>query len=299
MIAEPKTYEMDELLHFYAETGLDMALSEEPVNQFAASEQAETLRQQKIAQREYSRPQNTAQEVSQRAAQQVNVKTGTQKKQTPAPAFQTSSNQSIPDAQQIALAKQIAASANSLQELRDKLTAFDGCGLKFTAKNLCFEDGNPETRLMFIGDVPGRDEDMEGLPFAGRSGQLLDNMLRAIGLTRDQAYLANMICWRPPGNRTPTPLEIELCQPFIERQIALADPKLIVSFGGPVTKLLTDNTDTILRIRGNWLTHRTQTGREIPVMPSLHPAYLLRSPAQKRFVWQDLLSIKIKLEELS
>lgn len=296
MTAGQTTYDMDELLHFYAESGLDIALSEEPVDQFAASEKAESMRKQQLSQMAAQRqPQNAPRQAqtNQRPTNAAPIA-----RSAPSPAFASSTSQTVPDAQQIALARESAASANTLQELRERLTAFDGCGLKFTAKNLCFEDGNPDAAIMFVGDVPGRDEDMEGLPFAGRTGQLFDNMLSAIGLTREQTYLANMICWRPPGNRIPTPLEIELCQPFIERQIALANPKIIVCFGGPATKLLTNAADTILRIRGNWLSHATAAGVQIPVMPSLHPAYLLRSPAQKRFAWQDLLSVKTKLQEL-
>lgn len=296
MTAGQITYDMDELLHFYAESGLDIALSEEPVDQFAASEKAESLRKQQLSQMAAQRqPQNAPRQAQ---ANQRPTNAAPAARSAPPPAFAPSTSQTVPDAQQIALARESAASANTLQELRERLAAFDGCGLKFTAKNLCFEDGNPDAAIMFVGDVPGRDEDMEGLPFAGRTGQLFDNMLSAIGLTREQTYLANMICWRPPGNRIPTPLEIELCQPFIERQIALANPKIIVSFGGPATKLLTNSADTILRVRGNWLSHATAAGVQIPVMPSLHPAYLLRSPAQKRFAWQDLLSVKTKLQEL-
>ena len=296
MTAGQITYDMDELLHFYAESGLDIALSEEPVDQFAASEKAESLRKQQLSQMAAQRqPQNAPRQAQ---ANQRPTNAAPTARSAPPPAFAPSTSQTVPDAQQIALARESAASASTLQELRERLAAFDGCGLKFTAKNLCFEDGNPDAAIMFVGDVPGRDEDMEGLPFAGRTGQLFDNMLSAIGLTREQTYLANMICWRPPGNRIPTPLEIELCQPFIERQIALANPKIIVSFGGPATKLLTNAADTILRVRGNWLSHATAAGVQIPVMPSLHPAYLLRSPAQKRFAWQDLLSVKTKLQEL-
>lgn len=294
MTAGEPTFDMEELLHFYAESGLDIAMSEEAVDQFAASEIAESLRKQQIAQR--ATPSQSASE--QPAARNRQTNATTTARTSPPPTFSPASNQTVPDAQQIALARELAASAGTLVELREKLASFDGCGLKFTAKNLCFEDGDPQARLMFIGDVPGRDEDMEGMPFAGRSGQLFENMLAAIGMKRDEVYLANMICWRPPGNRIPTPLEIELCQPFIERQIALASPKIIVSFGGPVTKLLTNAPDTILRVRGNWQMHETATGNKIPVMPSLHPVYLLRSPAQKRFAWQDLLSVKAKLQEL-
>jgi DNA polymerase len=140
---------------------------------------------------------------------------------------------------------------------------------------------------------------MEGLPFVGKSGQLLNRMIEAIGLKREGVYIANTIPWRPPGNRTPTPVETELCRPFIERQIELAAPKVLVALGGPAGKALTGATEGILRLRGNWKVHRTPSGIEIPVMPTLHPAYLLRTPAQKRFAWRDFLAVKMKLAELA
>jgi DNA polymerase len=204
----------------------------------------------------------------------------------------------VPDTAQIALAREAAAKAATLDELREKLAAFDGCNLKLTAKNLCFADGDPSSDIMFIGEAPGRDEDMEGLPFVGKSGQLLNRMIESIGLKRESVYIANTIPWRPPGNRTPTPLETELCRPFIERQIELAAPKILVALGGPAGKALTGATEGILRLRGNWKIHRTPSGMEIPVLPTLHPAYLLRTPAQKRFAWRDFLSIKLKLDEI-
>ncbi|HBQ32823.1 MAG TPA: uracil-DNA glycosylase, partial [Ochrobactrum anthropi] len=204
----------------------------------------------------------------------------------------------LPDTAQIALAREAAAQASTLEELREKLAAFDGCNLKFTAKNLCFADGDPSSDIMFIGEAPGRDEDMEGLPFVGKSGQLLNRMIESIGLKRESVYIANTIPWRPPGNRTPTPLETELCRPFIERQIELASPKVLVALGGPAGKALTGATEGILRLRGNWKIHHTPNGLEIPVMPTLHPAYLLRTPAQKRFAWRDFLAVKLKLAEL-
>ena len=132
------------------------------------------------------------------------------------------------------------------------MAAFDGCNLKFTAKNLVFADGNPEAAVMLVGEAPGRDEDIEGLPFVGRSGRLLDRMLAAIGLDRTSVYIANVIPWRPPGNRTPTPHETEICRPFIERQIELVNPKVLVNLGGPSAKTLLNTTEGILRLRGNW-----------------------------------------------
>jgi DNA polymerase len=201
----------------------------------------------------------------------------------------------VPDEGQIAAARQRASSAATLDELRQLMAEFDGCNLKFTAKNLVFADGNPGADLMLVGEAPGRDEDLEGLPFVGRSGQLLDRMLAAIGLDRHSAYIANVIPWRPPGNRTPTPQETEICRPFIERQIELVNPRVLVTLGGPSAKLLLNASEGVLKFRGNWKTHLSASGLQIPAMPTLHPAYLLRTPAHKKFVWRDFLEVKAKL----
>ena len=200
-----------------------------------------------------------------------------------------STTATVPDEAQAALARQLAKSAATLDELRRHMAAFDGCNLKFTAKNLVFADGNPNAAVMLVGEAPGRDEDLEGLPFVGRSGQLLDRMLAAIGLDRTSAYIANVIPWRPPGNRTPTPHETEICRPFIERQIELVNPKVLVKLGGPSAKTLLNTTEGMLRLRGNWRVHTTASGIAIPAMPTLHPAYLLRTPAHKKLAWRDFL----------
>ncbi|MHC5230873.1 uracil-DNA glycosylase [Brucella sp. LJL56] len=278
-----ETLDIEGLLRFYAEAGVDMPLSETPIDRFAE-------------------PQRPA--PSQPAAQMPNTPERARQQQprpapTPAPTSRpVQAAADLPDTTQIALAREAASQASTLEELREKLAAFDGCNLKFTAKNLCFADGDPSSDIMFIGEAPGRDEDMEGLPFVGKSGQLLNRMIESIGLKRENVYVANTIPWRPPGNRTPTPLETELCRPFIERQIELAAPKVLVALGGPAGKALTGATEGILRLRGNWKIHRTPNGLEIPVMPTLHPAYLLRTPAQKRFAWRDFLAVKLKLAEL-
>ncbi|MDN2567709.1 uracil-DNA glycosylase, partial [Aquibium sp. A9E412] len=181
--------------------------------------------------------------------------------------------------------------------LRALLAAFDGCNLKTTAKNLVFADGNPAADIMLVGEAPGREEDIEGLPFVGRSGRLLDRMLAAVGLDRQSAYISNVIPWRPPGNRDPSPLETEICRPFIERHIALAAPKVLVTLGNPSTKLLLRTQTGIMRMRGTWSAHRTAEGSEIATMPTLHPAYLLRNPAHKKLAWRDFLAIRAKLRE--
>jgi len=195
-------------------------------------------------------------------------------------------------------AREQAKTAPTLAALQQILVAFDGCPLKFTAKNTCFADGTPQSPLMLIGEAPGRDEDIEGKPFVGRAGKLLNLMLKAIGLERDAVYIANTIPWRPPGNRTPTPLETELCRPFIERQIELARPQILLALGGPAAKFLTGEKDGIMKLRGRWLSHQTANGTIIPVMATLHPAYLLRTPSHKKFAWADFLEVKMRLRSL-
>ncbi|MFO1185855.1 MAG: uracil-DNA glycosylase [Bauldia sp.] len=193
-------------------------------------------------------------------------------------------------------AKEAAAAAKSLDELRSLLDRFEGCNLRLTAKNLVFADGNPRARVMLVGEAPGKEEDLQGIPFVGRSGQLLDRMLAAIGLDRTSVYIANVVPWRPPGNRTPTPQETAVCRPFLARQIELADPEILVCLGAAAAKELLDTPEGILRLRGQW--RQYNTGRRlIPTLATLHPAYLLRQPAQKRLAWRDLLAIRAALDK--
>jgi DNA polymerase len=188
-------------------------------------------------------------------------------------------------------ARAAAKSAQNLDALRALLDTFEGCMLRTTATQLVFADGNPKGRVMFVGEAPGRDEDIAGLPFVGRSGKLLDLMMQAVGLDRTQVYIANIVPWRPPGNRTPTPQESAICLPFTLRQIELADPDILICLGNPSTQTLLNSKDGILKTRGRWFPFHTGT-REIRAMATLHPAYLLRQPLQKRLAWRDFLAIK-------
>ena len=185
--------------------------------------------------------------------------------------------------------------AASLAELQALVAEFDGCALKRTAKSLCFARGREDAALMLIGEAPGRDEDLQGKPFVGRAGQLLDRMLAAIGLGEEHVYITNTVYWRPPGNRTPTPEEVEACAPFLARQIELLAPKILVLLGGAAAKTLLGVTEGIMRLRGKWLAYPC-AGRDIPALATLHPAYLLRNPEHKRLAWRDLLAIKERLE---
>jgi uracil-DNA glycosylase len=198
-----------------------------------------------------------------------------------------------PDAAAFA-ARDAARGAPDLDALRVVLERFDGCALKATAKSLCFYRGNPKARLMIVGEAPGRDEDLQGKPFVGRAGQLLDKMLAAIGLVEDDVHITNVVYWRPPGNRTPTPQEVQVCRPFLERQIELVAPDILMIMGGSAANALLDMEGGIMRQRGRWREFAV-VGRMVPAMPTLHPAYLLRTPVAKRLAWRDLLAIQERL----
>ncbi|HKX65451.1 MAG TPA: uracil-DNA glycosylase, partial [Rhizomicrobium sp.] len=198
----------------------------------------------------------------------------------------------------ISSAQIAAATAATLDELKSALEAFDGCGLKRTATNTVFADGVPQGGIMLIGEAPGRDEDRIGKPFVGRAGQLLDKMLASIGLDRaSNAYITNVINWRPPDNRDPTPEEAASCLPFLRRHIELADPKVIILLGAVAARHVVGISEGIMKLRGRWLDYRV--GRSmVPLMPTLHPAYLLRQPAHKKLAWRDLQAVRDKMQAL-
>lgn len=187
-------------------------------------------------------------------------------------------------------------SARTLEDLRAELVAFEGCPLRATAMNLVFADGNPASPIMFIGEAPGEEEDRQGKPFVGVSGQLFDRMLLAAGISRQDIYISNILFWRPPGNRTPTDAEIASCIPFVERHIALIKPKVLVLLGGVAAKTLLRTKEGITRLRGRWTTYSPspEAGLDtpIPCLPIYHPAYLLRQAATKRQAWNDILLLK-------
>jgi uracil-DNA glycosylase len=191
-------------------------------------------------------------------------------------------------------ARSAAREAASLDELAARLAGFDGCSLKATAKNLCFYRGAASARLMLIGEAPGRDEDLEGRPFVGRAGQLLDKMLAAISLGEADVHITNIVYWRPPGNRTPTPQEAQVCRPFLERQVELVAPQIVVLLGGAAAKHILEVAEGIMRVRGKWRDLEIGSAKSRAIA-TLHPAYLLRTPAAKRLAWRDLLMIRSAL----
>ena len=187
----------------------------------------------------------------------------------------------------------------TLEELKNYMLEFNGCDLKKTATQLVFSDGNPKSNIMIIGEAPGAEEDRQGKPFCGASGKLLDKMLASINLDRNTVYITNVIPWRPPGNRTPNENEINLMKPFLMRHIEIVAPKMLVAVGGSASKAILGVEGGILRYRGVWKEIQLSNSLVIPVIPTLHPAYLLRAPNQKKLAWEDLKSIRSKLEKLN
>lgn len=260
------------LLTWLIEAGADEAIVEQPANRFAAP----TAQRQPPVTPAVPRaapPQTQVRKVA--AAQAVSLSTA-------------------PGA-----ARALAQSCATLAELKNALANFEGCELKRHAKNTVFADGNPKGRIMLIGEAPGRDEDEQGLPFVGRAGKLLDRMLGEIGLDRSKVYITNVLNWRPPQNREPTPEEAAICLPFLHRHIELADPLLMILLGAVSVRHVLGINEGITRVRGRWdLYQNAALNRAIPVMPTLHPAYLLRQPGAKRLAWRDLVSVAERMKQL-
>lgn len=265
-----------DLLAWYAEMGIDMALDEAPVDRLAA------------------RPARAEPEVP--AAPPDRRAPSRDEPPLPAVRIAAAATPALPLEETSRAARAVAEAASTLDELRDALAAFEGCNLRLTATQMVFADGAPGSRVMLVGEAPGRDEDLQGLPFVGRSGQLLDRMLAAIGLNRESVYIANVVPWRPPGNRDPAPHETAACLPFIKRQIELCDPDFLLLLGKSSAHTLLETSEGILRLRGRWKPYDTGK-RTIQALPTLHPAYLLRQPLQKRYAWRDFLALKAALDK--
>lgn len=284
--------ELEALLRWYVDMGVDIAVDAEPHDRFAeATEASATLLD--------SRPKPEATGGSDEPGRRAPSGLGGHGLMPGLAAPPIIGGAAALSADTAARsAREAAAAAETLAELEAALQGFEGCSLKATATRLAFSDGTPGGRVMAVGEAPGAEEDRQGRPFCGRSGQLLDRMLAAIGLDRSQVYIANVVPWRPPGNRTPTPQEVAICRPFIERQIELADPDMLICLGGPAAQSLLGSKEGIMRLRGRW--HDYDTGRRIvKALPMLHPAYLLRQPAHKKLAWADLRALRRALDGTS
>ncbi|SHL48414.1 uracil-DNA glycosylase [Roseibium suaedae] len=292
--------ELESLLDFLTAAGLDCFLEEEAVDSFALSEVATARRAmpgpgnsvQPPVQREPAAP---APAVLQRPHDGPLKDFSKSFQAQPEPAASSPMGEAVvPDKAAIDMAREAARAAGSLEELKASLGAFSACNLKLTAKSLVFADGRANARVMLIGGAPGRDEDAAGVPFIGRSGQLLNKMLAAIGLNRGDVYLANVVPWRPPGDRTPTPQETEICLPFIARQIELVTPDFLVLLGAASAKSLLGTQEAIRNLRGRWGVYEAG-GRQLPCLTTYDPDFLLRSPLDKRLTWLDFLALRERL----
>jgi DNA polymerase len=281
--------EARELIAFYRDAGVDALVGEEPVDRMSDVPLPSPTANVPFPEKRPPDRDATASRLPDAGSDRIG-RSGPAR----APAQESRALPS-PDAAVMA-AREAAGSAKTLDELRALLERFEGCALRSTATRLVFADGNPESRVMFVGEAPGYEEDMSGRAFVGRSGKLLDLMLAAIGLDRTRAYIANVVPWRPPGNRTPTPQETSICLPFMRRQIELANPDILICLGQPSTQTLLGTREGITRTRGRWFKFDTGT-REIRAMPTFHPAYLLRQPLQKRIAWRDFQAIRKALAQ--
>jgi uracil-DNA glycosylase family 4 len=268
------------LLRWYVDHGLDEAIGEEAIDRFAAPPPLPAA---------VETPARPAAQARAAAPIPVRAAAATLPPRSPVPL---ESPQLVEDA------REVARRATSIAELEAAVRAFDGCALKRTAKNTVFSDGVAGAPVMIVGEAPGADEDRLGKPFVGVSGQLMDRMFAAIGMSRERdLYITNILFWRPPGNRTPTLAEQAICLAFTRRHIELVKPKVLVLAGGTAVKAVLDTTEGITRLRGKWTTLRLDDGAEVPTLPTFHPAYLLRTTASKRQSWWDLLALDKKLKE--
>ncbi len=294
-MADPTTLDPLATLAWLVEAGAEEAVGDEPVDRFAKKKPATDVRPS---------PEGGSKVDSRDSATTASGRGGGSRAD-PSPKFASQISilpqgegqkptvlLSEPDS--IGTAQSLARAANSLAELKSALEGFDGCALKRAATNTVFADGNPMSRIMFIGEAPGRDEDRMGLPFVGRAGKLLDKMMEAIHLDRTSAYITNVINWRPPDNRDPSPEEAAMCLPFLRRHIELVNPGVIILLGAVAARHVMGFSEGIMKLRGRWLEYRVGD-RMVPVMPTLHPAYLLRQPAHKKLAWRDLQATEQKI----
>ena len=304
--ATSETLSPAEVIRWHLDAGVDEAIAEVPQNRFNAAQVAAPVvpKASQLVKPATPKPHALAQNQNQNQNQnksEFTLPTPNPALTTPAPLVSMApvAKPSLGFDQALKTAVKVAAAAKTLDELKSALDGFDGCGLKKTATNLVFGDGNPDAKLVLMGEAPGGEEDRQGTPFAGTSGQLLDKMLASINMTRDEIYISNTVFWRPPGNRSPNASEVSICQPFVERMIELIDPEILITVGGPATHSLLAQKGSISRLRGNWFLYETpRMSRPIQATAIYHPDYLLETPAMKRPTWSDLLEIRKKFDAI-
>ncbi|MDK1375563.1 MULTISPECIES: uracil-DNA glycosylase [unclassified Sinorhizobium] len=276
------------LLAFHADAGVEWLLEDEAVDRFA---EFEAMKAKRAEARSAPQSGPTGAVQGQGAGAQPAAQS-----RSAAPAAPAASPPSvaIPDEQAIREARFAAETARSLPELRTAMESFNHCNLKNSARNLVFAEGDPASGIMIVGPMPYADDDRDGQPFAGRLGEMLERMLFGIGLARQDVLLTNVVPWRPPGNRVPSGREADICRPFIERQIALAEPRQLLLLGNFTARFFFGGADTIHQLRGEWR-ELSAGGHRVPALATLHPQDLVTAPVNKRFAWQDLLVFKAKI----
>lgn len=284
-----------QILSWHLNAGVDEAMGEEPLDRYALATAAHEDRAAKadalLKANEAERAAAPVKAVNPRGDSAASGRASGPTPVRPAEG-------AVPE-EQVKIAVELAAAAKTVDELRAALEGFDGCPLKKGAMNLVFGDGNPKAKIVFVGEAPGADEDRQGVPFVGASGQLLDKMLASIGLDRTSAYIANSVFWRPPGNRSPYPGEVAVCLPFVERLIEIIDPAMVITVGAPATHALLAQQGSVSKLVGRWFTFETaKMSHPIAAGAIYHPDILIKTPAYKRQTWQNLLEIRKKLDEL-
>lgn len=270
---------VSEIFQFYIDNDLDEIISEKPQNNFGKKDKVKKLEKKKSASH-FIKPQNSTDQALSALAKKVAYPKENQK-------FQSLNEIT-------AKATKLAQAAKNLDELRQAVEKFDGCNLKKMATNTVFSDGNSSSKVMVIGEAPGNHEDLQAIPFCDDAGQMLNDMLGAIDLTRKESfYVTNVIFWRPPGNRRPTDEELEICRPFVERHIQLIDPDIIVLVGATSMNAILGVTETISKVRGQLTDFSPKfLSRSIKTFTIFHPSYLMRQPSKKKIAWQDMLSLE-------
>ena len=267
-----------ELMAWYVEAGVDETIDTEPTDHYAAAARAEPVAVATPVPAPRAEP----------SAGMPSSRLPSAGPSGPSPGTEAA----------VGEAHGLAAAADSVDALYAMLKEFDGCALRKTATNLCFTDGNPKARILLVGEGPGEEEDRQGRPFVGPSGRLLDRMLASIGLDRTDVLISNTVFWRPPGNRTPTTAEMAVCLPFVERLIEIVMPEVMVALGGAAAKTLLGRQESVGRLRRQWFPYSSpRLSRPVQATVLYHPSYLLRSPAEKRKAWQDLLALRAHLDE--
>lgn len=287
--------ELAALLHFHADAGVDWLLEDTALDRFA--EFAATRQSRAPAREAEPRQSEAASSAPSRNSPQRTAPSSSARSNAAVQAPSVQTNVAMPDEQAIAAARFAAETARSLSELKSALESFNGCNLKNSARNTIFAEGDPSSGIMVIGPMPDADDDREGHPFMGKTGTLLDCMLAAIGLNRANLLLTNVVPWRPPGNRPPSAPEMEICRPFIERQVALAEPKVLLLLGNFTARFFFGSTGTIHSLRGQWRDVACGAG-VVPAIATLHPQELLNAPASKSLAWQDLLAFQAHVRQM-